>query len=125
MRGRVGVSLMVIALIHAAFGLVAFHPVLKDLVREGLWNTVREDFTRGAVVWFLLFAWPLFAMGQLVRAHERRGEPVGLGVAVNLTTLIVVGVVLMPVSGFWLALPAAVSLMRDGWKAPVAAVPRA
>lgn len=113
-----GTALMVIAAIHTLVGLVEFQPVVVTLLDQGLFNTVGHDPLRGAVAWFLLFGVLLFVTGAAVREVEKR-EP-GCRcpwVGISLLALVALGVTLMPASGFWLAIPPAVSLLRPTRKA--------
>lgn len=109
-----GLWLIAVSMVHTVFGLVVFSGPLVGMMRRGVFNTVGEDALLGAVAWFLLFGFALFlaglAIGELESA-SRRPLPRSLGWA--LLFVILVGVVLMPVSGFWLALPPAVSLVRQ------------
>lgn len=108
-RGR---WLLVVSAIHTAFAFVVFRAPLVSMAREGMFDTVREDPLRGAVAWFVLFggavAIAALAVDQLER--ERRSLR-ALGVAVF--ALFVLGVLWMPASGFWLVLPAAISMVMD------------
>lgn len=107
-----GVWLMVVAGIHTVFGLVFFYSTLQQMAAQGFYNTVGEDPLRGAVVWFLLFGFMLFAFALAVLGLERQtatGCWPALGI--GLLLIIVLGIVLMPVSGFWLAFPPAFGLL--------------
>ncbi|HLO94187.1 MAG TPA: DUF6463 family protein, partial [Burkholderiaceae bacterium] len=87
-------------------------PVLRGMLAQGWFDSVGADPLRGAVSWFLLFGLPLallaLCIGPLRRAGEtRRLRLLGWGL-LGLTAL---GASLMPASGFWLALPPALSLL--------------
>ena len=103
--------MVAVAVVHTVFGFAMFSGTLAGIVRRGIFNTVGEDALTGAVAWFLLFGFVLFLAGLAIGELETvssRPLPRSLGWA--LLFVILVGVVLMPVSGFWLALPPAVSL---------------
>lgn len=107
-RGR---WLMGVAAIHTLFALVVFREPLLQLVSRGLIDAVGQDPMSNAVAWFVLFGAAIAMLGQAVDAAELRGQaPWSLGVSV--LALFGVGVVLMPVSGFWLLLPPGISLVR-------------
>ena len=108
----IGLWLMGVATIHCAFGVIMFGEVLAAIVRRGVFNTVGSDPMTGAVVWFMLFGAALFICGQTILQLEQAGQPVRAAVGWSLLLLVVLGVVLMPVSGFWLALPPALALLR-------------
>lgn len=111
----IGRWLMFVALGHTVVGLLVGSRVLADIAQRGVFNTVGNDPWTNAIVWFLLFGAPLALLGMAIHAMEKSERFEGaraLGIGTGLMTL--AGVVLMPVSGFWLAFPAAVGLMRRG-----------
>lgn len=112
-RAWIGHWLMSVAAIHTLFALLVFQKPLLDIVQRGVFDTVGQDPMTAATVWFLLFGPPLallaLAITPLERNHEARTlRRLGWG----LLALCVLGLVLMPASGFWLALPPAIALIR-------------
>lgn len=105
-----------VASLHTLFALVEFRQPLVQLLTRGLFDAVGDDAMLGAVTWFVLFGFVLAALGLAVDDAERHGRP-GRGVGLWLALVTVLGVVLMPVSGLWLLLPPALSLIRSGPKA--------
>ncbi|MGQ3054012.1 MAG: DUF6463 family protein [Roseateles sp.] len=112
-RPWIGPWLMLVAVIHTVFGLVVFAPVLSGMLERGLFNSVGSDAMAGAVTWFMLFGGPLALVGWQVWSAERRAAWVELRVlGWGILALTILGLLLMPMSGFWLALPAAWGLLR-------------
>lgn len=100
---------------HTVVGLLFGGKVALDVVRRGVFDAVGSDPMTGMVVWFLLFGAVLALLGMAITALERSEQfasarPLAIGIAL-LTTL---GVVLMPVSGFWLMYVAVIGLLRRG-----------
>lgn len=113
-RPWIGRWLLLVALVHTVFGLVVFAPVLAGMLERGLFNTVGTDAMAGAVSWFLLFGGPLALLAWQIGLAERRAAWAELRVlGWGILALTTIGLVLMPVSGFWLALPAAWGLLRS------------
>lgn len=109
-RGR---ALMAIAAGHTLVGLIEFPQVLAALLADGLFNTIGRDLLRATAAWFLLFGAVLYLLGAAIDHLERSPNPAPYPhLGGGLLLLIAVGVLLMPVSGFWLALPPAISLLR-------------
>ena len=107
-----GWLLMAIAFIHAAFGLWMGRRPLLAIAREGFTNAVDPHLDRNVVFWFLLASPLLWMVGRLALwlADEGQRPPAWLGR--DLLALAVLGIVLMPASGFWLILaPAALLIL--------------
>ena len=115
MKKWIGKWVMFVALGHTAVGIALFGGVYRELLARGLYNTISSE-KAGLAVWFALFGVVLFIAGMLVSALESNHAGIPKSVGVALLLLTVLGVVLMPVSGFWLMFPAiAVILLK---KAP-------
>ncbi|GLR12065.1 hypothetical protein GCM10007907_08550 [Chitinimonas prasina] len=119
MKQWIGRWLIGVAVIHTVFGVVVFGKELLGIVQRGVFDTVGTDPMTGAVVWFVLFGAVLFICGQAVSRLEA-SSPAGLpkGMGWSLLALGVLGVVLMPASGFWLVFPPAIAMLvkRGGAK---------
>lgn len=105
--------LLTVAAIHTVFAAVVFLPQLEEIVRRGVIDSVGSDPMVGAVAWFVLFGVVLALLGWAVLLVERHMapapgalRPLGLGVL----ALALLGIALMPASGFWLVLPPALAL---------------
>jgi hypothetical protein len=108
----IGRWLIVVSVIHTLFAIGVFRSVLSSIVQRGVFNTIGNDPMLGAVVWFVLFGFVLFILGLAVSALERSSTnhlPASLGW--SLLVLSVLGVILMPASGFWLVFPPAFAIL--------------
>ena len=99
--------IMFVAVGHTAVAIMFFGNTYGEIIQSGLYNAVNSEKI-GLAVWFLLFGFLLFIFGMLLAVIEKNDsshipKPIG-GALLLLTTL---GVVLMPVSGFWLVFPVA------------------
>lgn len=115
MKHWIGRWLVGVSIIHTMFALVVFHEVLTSLIQRGVFNTVGNDPMAGAVVWFVLFGVVLFICGLAVSALEQSSSALPRSIGWSLLTLVALGVVLMPASGFWLAIPPALAIL---WRKP-------
>ena len=102
--------LIATGVLHNAIGFTIGAPVLGEIVREGFFNTIGMQPDRNAAFWFLLSGFALMLMGLLLL--ELRHIPKAF--AWSLLTLSLMGVVLMPLSGFWLVLPQTFYMLRQG-----------
>ena len=108
-----GPWLLAVAAIHSLFGLLVFAPVLHSMLAQGWFGTVGADPLRGAVSWFLLFGLPLALLALCITPLRQAGKTWHLRlIGWGLLVLVALGAGLMPASGFWLALPPALSLLR-------------
>lgn len=121
-RSWIGHWLLGVAALHTLFALVFLHQPLQDIVRRGVFNTVGQDPLTAAAVWFLLFAAPLTLQALAITSLERSGQNAALRrQGWGLLAMSAMGVVLMPTSGFWLAMPAGIALIRRSGAAVQAA----
>jgi hypothetical protein len=107
-----GTWLISVALIHTVFALVMFKDSLQVIAARGVFNSVGNDPTIGAVSWFVLCGFCLAALGLAVYVMEHAGQR-SRAVGVSLLLTVLLGLILMPASGFWLLLPPAISLATD------------
>ena len=116
MKHWIGRWLVGVSIIHSLFAVVVFRSVLSSIIERGVFDTVGNDPRTGAVAWFVLFGVVLFICGLAVSALERSSSgPLPKSLGWSLVALVVLGVVLMPASGFWLAIPPAVAIL---WRKP-------
>lgn len=95
-------ALLAIALTHAAVGLFLFANPLIQLVSLGWIGQINEDqLAIAASVWFMLFTLPLL---MLVAQCWQKPTPVSPAVLWIGVVMAILGVSLMPDSGFWLVL---------------------
>ncbi|MEJ6001412.1 DUF6463 family protein [Paucibacter soli] len=111
-RVWMGHWLLGVAALHTAFALVVFAQVYRDVLARGLINTVGRDPMVAAAVWFLLFGFVLALQALAITPLERAGAQRALRVqGWGLLGLALLGVALMPDSGFWLAFPPALLML--------------
>ena len=113
-RVWIGYWLLAVADLHTLYAGWRFGPVFTDIAQRGIINTVGRDPLTGAAVWFALSGAGLALTAMAIIPLERNQQhaalrPLGGG----LLLLCTLGIALMPVSGFWLVLPAAIALVRS------------
>jgi hypothetical protein len=99
---------------HALVGLVLFQEPLAAIAQEGFLSTIRYgQFDRAAAFWFLLFSPACFLLGQLVaHALDRNDRRTLALIGWNLLGMGIGGVLIMPVSGFWILIMLAPLILR-------------
>lgn len=101
---RMGTMVIAIAGIHTIFGFIAFSDIWMQIINEGLFNSIGEDYAKGAVIWFFLFGPLLFSYGYLIRHTEISQGKCPDHVLWHMLALFFLGAFFMPESGFWLLL---------------------
>ena len=103
--------IMLVSVGHTAVALLFFSSIYSEILKNGVYNQVTSA-TAGLAVWFLLFGFLLFIFGMLLAVIEKNSSadiPRSIGIALLILTIL--GVVLMPVSGFWLVFPAVFAIL--------------
>lgn len=110
-RGRwIGRWILVVGVLHALLGFGIYIFSVIAVVREGLWDTVSLVQGRPLAFWFIAAGFLVALVGALTNWIEVRMEPPRF-LGWTLLGFAVAGIVMMPVSGFWLLLPPAVALV--------------
>ncbi len=124
-RITVGHIVLAIAALHTVVGLLigfgldpSVHfeggPPLTAMWNDGILASVGEDPWRVGLTWFLLWGFVLALVGLLAHQIERAGLVLTRSFAAGFGALCVLGVVLMPASGFWLGIvPVGLVLRRS------------
>lgn len=119
MRHFIGPVLVGIGGLHTAIGVFAFRPQLNAIVRDGVVDAVAPHQDRQTTFWFTLTGTTLMLWGANIRWMERQTGGVPPALPWQLLSVGSSGVVLMPRSGFWLLLGAALL----AWNSRGAAIP--
>lgn len=87
---------------------------LTRMWRAGVLDSVGEDPWNGLVTWFLLWGFLLALLGAVLHSLERTGARLPTSFAWGMLATCILGVTLMPASGFWLgAAPIALAFTRS------------
>ena len=105
LKNWIGKWVMFVSIGHIVVGSVFYGGTYRELAANGFYNSVNSVKT-GLAVWFALFGVVLFVVGMLIFTIEKHELQVSQSVGITLLLLTIVGILLMPVSGFWLMFPA-------------------
>jgi len=96
---------------HTLFAVIMFTAEYSSLYDNGIINNLTTDRS-AAAVWFFLFGQALFITGLLIKHFDSvSNSRVPLSVTLNLLLLTLMGITIMPDSGFWLMFPPLISLI--------------
>jgi len=108
----IGSWIIGVSILQTAFALFVFRSTLNSILQRGVFNVVGNDPMTAAVVWFTLFGAALFICGLLIQLLEKSTSgKLAKSVGWALLLMSVAGVILMPVSGFWLIFPPAIAIL--------------
>ena len=110
MKNWKGKWIIGVALLHTVFALVVAGEHYQQMLRSGLINSATSPQANIAI-WFLLFGVLLFIAGLLLLALEQAEQAIPRLAIYPLLGLTVLGVSVMPASGFWLMFPPLVALI--------------
>ena len=111
MKNWQGNWIIAVAALHTLFAVIMFSTEYASLYDNGIVNSLSTDRS-AAAVWFFLFGQALFIAGLLIKNFDNHDKQlIPLSIPVNLLLLTLVGVVIMPDSGFWLMFPPVFSLL--------------
>ena len=97
-----GTFLTATGIIHTIYALFIGKDAFSEMLRNGLVNSIGENYSQGFAVWFLICGVILILLGQTLQYYirkEQKPAPVFLGYSILLLTLSVVLLNLPPVSG--------------------------
>jgi hypothetical protein len=111
MKAWIGKWLIFVSIGHTVVGIFLFGDIYKEMISDGLLGTVVSERT-AAPAWFLLFGFLLFISSLLIISVEKHDSlNIPNSIALSLFILTTLGVILMPMSGFWLVYPAVIGIV--------------
>jgi hypothetical protein len=111
MKNWQGNWIIATAALHTVYAVIMFSTDYTSLYDNGIINSITTDHS-AAAVWFFLFGQVLFIVGLLIKYFEaHNNQLLPLSVSLNLLLLTLVGITIMPASGFWLMFPPIISLL--------------
>lgn len=131
-RWSPGNALFAIGVLHEAVGLAGGAGVVAmpggdrrnlfaELARAGVVGAVEPDPARQILFWYLFFGLLLLVLGRALHRWEAPGAPLPASVGWQLVAVAVAGGLLIPASGFWLALAPGLWVIRRARAARVVA----
>ncbi len=111
MRRIAGWLLMAIGVIHTVFVVWVGRGPLLGVVQDGFFKALFPHHDRLEIFWSLCFGVMAFFLGQLISWCEAQGKQTPAFLGWEILGLGVLGAALMPVSGWWLVMVAAVFIL--------------
>ena len=109
----IGYWIIFVALLHTIASFIFFMPAYQEIWQRGVVNAIGKNLMPALGIWFLLFGVVLALLGLCVTSLEKhQAYESARMLAVGLFLMSLLGVILMPDSGFWLLFPATIALYR-------------
>ncbi len=104
MKNWIGKSIIIIGAIDTLLGMIFLHEVWKELMADGLFNTVNGEPPREAFFWFVMAGVLMILIGVLVDWIQENLDTLPRFLGWALLAITVFTVFIMPASGAWLFL---------------------
>ena len=105
MKLYAGVLTMILGAMHLLTGVVFYMDPLLEIGRNGLIAAVPDFGDLSTAFWFMMFGVLLVWVGMLARQYGAYSAELPTGFGWQMVVLGLVGGLMMPISGFWLAIP--------------------
>jgi hypothetical protein len=110
-----GIMLIITGWIHTLIGVAIFSDPLIDMLQAGILNSIDMQYERSTVFWFIFAGLMIILLGHLMDWIIKKKNmilPSSLGW--YLLALCTIGIIIMPLSGFWIVLPQALIIISGG-----------
>jgi hypothetical protein len=110
---------IIVSMIHGGVGAIVYLDQWQAIAQDGWFNAVVPDpfapmFERDAAFWFMFLTPFMFLMGQLCLWGDRKQLTFPIAIGGTLLVTVIMGLFLLPISGFWLVLPPVVMMVWSG-----------
>lgn len=99
-----GTAVAATGVLHLAFGVVSFREPLTAMVKSGILASLDGAADRQATLWYFVAGGFLISAGLTIRWAVKLAGRVPGPMAWGLLIIAMLGVIVAPVSGFWLVL---------------------
>lgn len=107
----VGLSVVGLSAAHLLYAGIVYFEAWRDIAGRGIFDAGESSAEAGFAVWFTLCGLSWWVLGwSWLASSASRPDIARRIVATSMLVLVLVGIVLIPASGFWLMLPLALAL---------------
>ncbi len=113
-EGRwIGRWIMAVASIHMILTPILFTAQISEIIDLDVLKTGILEHDLGKVVWFFMYSFPLLVVGHMIDRDEKRGDfsPYQETMISMLTLMTLLALILIPMSGYWMMIPALIGLI--------------
>jgi hypothetical protein len=107
-----------VSAIHGLVGIFFYFEQWQAIAQDGWFNVIAPNlstpiFDREDAFWYMFLTPFLFLLGKLCLWADRQKLTLPISIGRILLATVSVGLFLMPISGFWLALPPSIMLLKS------------
>ncbi|MBB4037220.1 hypothetical protein GGR21_003137 [Dysgonomonas hofstadii] len=107
-----GILFIATGLLHTIVAILLGAGTYMQMIKQGLFDSVNDDFEKGFAFWFLICGLLIMMLGFLAHAFiKQTGKPLPVLLGYILLAVTILGCIVEPVSGFWLFLPQALIII--------------
>jgi len=107
-----GLFLIITGILHTAVALLLGGEVYMEIIRDGLFNALGDDYSRKFAFWFFVCGLFLILFGQTLHNYQKREQkPAPLSLGYSMLIFSIFGCFVEPISGFWLFIPQALIII--------------
>lgn len=112
MKNWIGKFLFGIGVLHTLVGLVLLVPLVgKELLDDGLFNSINGQPKREAFLWFLISGFFMLVVGSLINFMEKHQQTFPNFLGWSLLAITLFTIFFSPISGAWLIFVPAIALI--------------
>jgi hypothetical protein len=121
MLRRTGFLWMIVSILHGIVGIFFYAPQWQAIAQDGWFNVIAPNpftpiFDREDAFWFMFLTPFIFLIGKLCVWVDQQKLHLPISFSITILATVLVGLFLMPISGFWLALLPAVLMLYASTK---------
>lgn len=103
MKNKIGISILIIGILHMCLGSIKYASHFKEMIIKGIFNTANTNEQKLAF-WFTFCGIIFILLGYLVMQLEKNNLQIPSTFSWSLLTCSITGIIILPISGFWILL---------------------
>ncbi len=112
MKNRIGLIIIIIGTLHTLLGIIKFSKSFTEMISKGLINSA-STIEDGLAFWFTFTGVLFILLGYLTNYLEQNGLTVPKPLGWILIASSIVGVIIFPISGFWIVFFPAILIVTN------------
>ena len=112
-----GILLIATGILHTIVAIAMGIDVYAEMIKDGLFNSVKEDPMKGFVFWFFICGLLIILLGYVTHDYIKKTQsPIPTSIGYSILLLSILGCIVEPISGFGLFIPQALIIIFSNKK---------